>query len=118
MVSVVMVSVAVVGLSTETYPLGIIALRLDHLDRPEASVCPGLQLLPDTTPAVCKQPESQGSLESWTPGARGDVSEAAATVLQVGSQCKLGADSQRSLVIEGAQAHQLRTIAAGHLRQS
>ena len=90
------------SLSIETCSLWIVASRLDHFDRSEFPVCPGVQLLSDTTPAACEQAESQGSLESWAPGARGDVSEAAAAVLWVWSQCKLGTDSQRSLVIEGA----------------
>jgi hypothetical protein len=44
-----------VSSSIETRPLRIVALRLDHLDRPEFPVGPGMQLLSDTTPAPCKQ---------------------------------------------------------------
>ena len=84
---------SVVGLSIQTLPLRIVALRLDHFDGPEFPVCPGVQLLPDTSPAAGEQAESQGSLESWAPGARGDMSEATAIALWVGSQRKLGTGS-------------------------
>ena len=46
---------SVVGLYIQTLPLGIVAPRLDHLDRAEFSVGPGVQLLADTSPAAGEQ---------------------------------------------------------------
>ena len=46
---------SVVGLSIQTRALRIVAPRLDHLDRAEFSVGPGVQLLADTSPAAGEQ---------------------------------------------------------------